>query len=465
MRLTRYILRAHLGPFFAALLTIIFVFVLQFLMKFADDLVGKGLGWWIIGELIALSLAWMVVLAVPMSVLIATLMAFGNLSAQNEITAMKASGTSLYRMIVPVVIASLVVTLLLIQFNNEILPEANHSVKVLMVDIRRTKPTLSIVPGLFSQDIDGYSILARKTSVQSNDLEGITIYDYTDPNRNVVVTAAHGTVSFTPDYKKLIMNLFDGEIHQVGTADRSSYRRIHFSTHRIIMNSELFDFERSNENAFSRGDREMSARMMLEIVDSLRRATDNARIGIFAMPTDRAGIDAMRKMPALNTTQYPSSLHQRAHLLTLNQSRQLLGTIENQMLLEKYNDDQIDQYLVEIHKKYSIPAACIVFVFIGAPLGIMARRGTFGVAASVSFGFFLLYWASLIGGEKLADRGIIAPWVGMWGANIVLGIIGFFLTVRMSRESMMIHWSALYRFLPHSLRPLVTSDGSENTSE
>jgi len=460
MRLSLHILRAHIGPFLFALFTIMFIFLLQFLMKFVDDLVGKGLSWWIIGELIALSLAWMVVLAVPMAVLIASLMAFGNLSAQNEITAMKASGMSLYRMMLPVVLASLLLTGLLIQFNNDMLPEANHRVKVLMVDIRRIKPTLTIVPGLFSQDIQGYSILARKKYEHSNDLEGITIYDYTDPARNVVVTAERGSVSFTPDYKKLIMDLSTGEIHQMGTTDRSSYRRMQFARHRIIMNADEFDFERSNENAISRGDREMSAGTMQSIVDSLERSTTGAREDLFSGTVDRNQTEVSRRMRAPTANQPSPSPHEQAVSFALARARQTLNQIDNQLMLEKYNHEQIDQYRVEIHKKYSIPVACLVFVFIGAPLGIMARRGTFGVAASLSFGFFLLYWASLIGGEKLADRGIIPPWVGMWGANIVLGILGLYLTLRIGRETTTIDWSGLRRLLPRSLRLTPAADAA-----
>jgi lipopolysaccharide export system permease protein len=121
-------------------------------------------------------------------------------------------------------------------------------------------------------------------------------------------------------------------------------------------------------------------------------------------------------------------------------------------MLEKYEGEQINSYLVEIHKKYSIPFACIVFVFIGAPIGIMARRGTFTVATSLSFGFFLLYWASLIGGEKLADRSMIQPWVGMWTANILLGILGIYLTLRMGRETTTINWNTFRKFVPKSWR-------------
>jgi lipopolysaccharide export system permease protein len=450
MRLSLHILRAHIGPFLFSLCTIMFVFLLQFIMKFIDQLVGKGLSWMIIGELIALSLAWMVVLAVPMAVLVASLMAFGNMSAQNEVTAMKASGLSLYRMILPVALVSLIVTYLLIQFNNYVLPEANHRVKVLMVDIRRIKPTLSIIPGLFSQDLQGYSILARKKYEQSNDLEGLTIYDYTDPSTNVVVTAERGKVSFTPDYRKLIMDLSDGEIHQVSTTDRSMYRRMRFIKHRIIMNAEGFDFERSNEDALSRGDREMSAAEMIGIVDSLRHDMLSGRRRLLQKQADHSF--PIQRLPFPGGAQNFTALHQQAVFLALSETRRIENDVDNQLMIEKYDEDQINSYLVEIHKKYSIPVACLVFVFIGAPIGIMAKRGTFTVATSLSFGFFLLYWASLIGGEKLADRGIIPPWVGMWTANILLGMFGVYLTLRMGRENTTINWSSMRRFVPSSWR-------------
>ncbi len=450
MRLSLHILRAHAGPFLFSLSTIMFVFLLQFIMKFIDQIVGKGLSWLVIGELIALNLAWIVVLAVPMAVLVAALMAFGNLSSQNEITAMKASGISLYRMILPVALVAIVLTGAMIHFNNRVLPEANHRLKALLVDVRRIKPTYSIVAGLFSQDLQGYSILARKTFEHSNDLEGLTIYDYTDPTTNTVVTAQHGKVSFTPDYRRLIMDLSDGEIHQIGTVDRSSYRRMRFVKHRIVMNAEGFDFERTDENQFSRSDREMSAGEMIEVVDSLRRNATSGRETLYRNFSSQ--VLPQQRLPAMMSAQNPSARRLQAIFIALSDYRRLDNEISNQLILEKYFDDQINSYLVEINKKYSIPVACLVFVFIGAPIGIMARRGTFAVAASLSFGFFLLYWASLIGGEKLADRGLIAPWVGMWSANIVLGILGLYITIRMGRENPTIHWSALRPYLPSWLR-------------
>jgi len=450
MKLYLHILKAHIGPFLFAFITLMLVFLLQFLMRAVNQLVGKGLSPWVIGELIVVSLSWMVVLAVPMAVLVATLMAFGKLSSQNEITAMKASGMSLYRMIAPVILASVVLTYFVIEFNNKILPEANHRFKVLMIDIRRTKPTLTIMPGLFMQELPGYSILARKTFEKSNNLEGITIYDYTDPNMSVVVTAEDGMVSFTPDYRKLIMDLQNGEIHQLDTRDKRTYRRMQYIKHRIIMDAEGFDFERSSLNDIDRSDRELSAHIMQKIVDSLENANDKIYNLAFIerssqsprMPDPRAALPFGALAPN----------RQRIITLAIGQIYATLANINNQLMALEYNQRRIDEYLVEINKKYSIPAACFVFVFIGAPLGIIARRGTFGVAATFSLGFFILYWASLIGGEKFADRGFISPWLGMWMANIVFFILGVYLTFRIGRESPAINWSTLRKFIPKYFR-------------
>lgn len=462
MRLHLHILRAHIGPFLFSFFTLLFIFLLQFVMKFIDQLIGKGLSGWVIAELIVLQLGWVVVLAVPMSVLVATLMAFGSLSSQNEITAMKAGGMSLYRMMSTVVAAAVILTVLTIGFNNEVLPEANHRAKMLLWDIRRTKPTLTIVPGLFSQDIAGYSILARKTFEKSNDLEGVVIYDYTDPSISTIVTAENGRVSFTPDYRKLVMDLYNGEIHQVGVETMEEYRRMRYNRHRMVMNAEGFDFERSGSGAFSRGDRELSAGEMEERIDSLQMIIDAARLKALEAPS--SGIWYGSRIADPGIVPRDSVIRQRALLIAIAKARAIVNGVENQLLLIDYNRKQIDQFLVEIHKKYSIPAACIVFVFIGAPLGVMVRRGTFGIAASLSLGFFLIYWASLIGGEKLADRGILEPWIGMWMANIILGILGIYLTIRLARETPTIELGWTRRFVPKSFRTLGEPDSGGRAS-
>ncbi|MGB2959141.1 MAG: LptF/LptG family permease [Bacteroidota bacterium] len=458
--LSWYILRAHAGPFLFSVTTLMFLFLLQFVMKFIDQLVGKGLTAWVIMELVILNLSWMLVLAVPMSVLVAVLMAFGELSSRNEITVMKASGVSIYRLLAPVLIAGVVVALGMVWFNNFVLPESNHRLKTLTVDIRRKKPTLTILDGVFSHDISGYSILVRKTFEENNDLEGITLYDYRNPVQSVVIAAERGKISFSPDYRKLILDLQEGEVHELDLQKTDSYRRARFTSLRRAMNVQGFDFERSSTSTFSRGDREMSAEVMTGIVDSLRgvrgsleehlqvRMTEEARRLVSTVP------DTLSGGPVHVEGQTPTARAlQKAQFL----STEVTSTLFRMEMLNK----QIGQYLVEIHKKYAIPAACLVFVLIGVPLGIMARRGGFGIAATLSLGFFILYWACLIGGEKLADRSIVSPWLGMWAANIIIGLLGAYLTFRVGRETLLINWNFLYRFIPRQWRtPMVDEDGN-----
>lgn len=445
-----YILRAHAGPFLFSLTTLMFIFLLQFVMKFIDQLVGKGLTGWVIIELVALNLSWMLVLAVPMSVLVAILMAFGDLSSRNEITAMKASGVSIYRMMAPVFIAGAIVALIMVWFNNSVLPETNHRLKALTTDIRRKKPTIALVDGVFSQDLPGYSMLVRKTSEKSNDLTGVTLYDHTNPVKNIVITAERGAISFSPDYRKIIMMLFTGEIHELDMQDRTAYRKVRFEQHRIAMDVEGFDFERSATSAFSRGDRELSAPAMLLVVDSLA--------GVLRGQVDDLNSMMAAEMDAALRGHWSGSLTGPAippgpePTTTLIRARTLNTAITTIAFRVEALERQINQYWVEIHKKYAIPAACIIFVLVGAPLGIMARRGGFGIAATLSLGFFVLYWTFLIGGEKLADRAILSPFWGMWGANIIIGAMGLYLTFRVGRETILINWSVFEHLIPRRWR-------------
>ncbi|HTY58605.1 MAG TPA: LptF/LptG family permease, partial [Bacteroidota bacterium] len=402
--------------------------------------------------LIALSLAWMLVLAVPMSVLVATLMAFGDLSSKNEITAMKACGVSTYRMMLPVFAGALAVGLALLWFNNDVLPDANHRLRTLTIDIHRKKPTINLRNGVFSQDIPGYSILVRKTFEKTNDLEGVTLFDYTNPGVNVCITAERGTISFSPDFRKLIMDLKNGEIHQLDLQRMMAYRKIRFESHRIAMDVEGFDFTRSSESSFQRGNRELGAPAMMGIVDSLRGARQAVVEDLRTRTTQEA--DSLLAGQSVSTSSpYVYAPGSASTYAALNDARSFSTLVATDLFRIENFDRQIDQYMVEIHKKYSIPMACLVFVLIGVPLGIMARRGGFGTAATLSLGFFVLYYACLIGGEKLADRGILSPFTGMWSANIIIGLMGVYLTVRVARETVVIDWSFFTRFIPRRWRP------------
>jgi lipopolysaccharide export system permease protein len=444
--LWRHILREHIGPFIFSVVLMMFIFLLQFLMKNLDQLTGKGLSAAIIAELITLNLAWMLIMAVPMGVLVATLMAFGGLASTNQVTAMRASGVSLYKMIAPVAAGSIIIFLLLTGFNNDVLPDANHRTKVLMNDISHKKPTLTLVPGMFIQLLQGHSILVRKTFENSNDLEGVTIIDYSKPMMAATITAHRGIISFSTDYRKLIMDLFDGEIHQVHNQFKSQYRVIRFQKHRIVMEAEGFNFQRHEANSLERGDREMNVQTMLQKVDSLYLLKTATEKRLF----ERTGKYA-EEIIDMKIFQEPAAIY-NAKLNELKVDGSSEHAIRSDLFMVSMYEREAREYLVEVHKKFSMPFACIVFVFIGAPLGIMSRRGTFGVGASLSLGFFFFYWACLKGGENLADRGFFDPWIGMWIANIVLGIIGLYLTFRTARENLIINWSAFTRFIPKSWR-------------
>lgn len=418
-------------------MTLIFLFLFQFLIKSIDQLVGKGLSLWIIIQLISLNLAWMITLAVPMAVLVAALMAFGGLSSANEITIMKASGISLKKLMIPVIIVAVIITYLMVLFNNDVLPEANHKARILLQDISRTKPTFILESGKFSDDIGGARIMVRKTFENSNNLEGVFIYDYSSPDVRNVITAESGDISFTSDFKFIVMNLKNGEIHQSNVKNfTEGYRLVKFQYHRITLDAAGFGFQRSSDNALSRGDRELSADAMNNVVDSLKVfKTNNLNSFIEGVRLDVAKVfaiqfkDTVYKQPVeigirSNTKDSISFI-----LNSLSARREMA---KNQIQADKSVQKQIDSYDVEIYKKYSIPFACLIFALIGAPLGYRVRRGGFGIAAGFSLFFFLIYWASLIGGEKLADRDLVSPFFGMWLVNIVLGLFGLYLMFKSS---------------------------------
>lgn len=447
MILIKYILKNHVAPFLFSISTLIAVFLLQFLMKFADKLVGKGLGAWVIIKLITYNLAWMVVLVVPMSVLVATLMAFGGMSQNNEIAILKASGISLYKMMIPPLVVSVIIALLLVYFNNHVYPDANHAARLLMEDISRQKPTLSLVPGVFSQDVPNYSILARKIDQNKNELEDITIYDYSNLPKINIVTASRGRIYLSLNQKKLIMDLNNGEIHESDNTNSLEYRRLRFQRHKIAMPAEQFTFEQSTPGG-PRGDRELGAQDMLKITDSLN---------VFMIQYNS---ELNKKISSLiNNVKLKNESITEANLFTkfvYLRAQQRIKADESSIMNTLYQIDyykkEINRYWVEIHKKYSLPFACIVFILIGAPLGTMTRKGGFGMAAGISLIFFLIYWAFLIGGEKLADRGMLSPFWGMWSANIFLGILGIILTIKSAREKVTINFDFILKYIPKSWR-------------
>jgi len=420
-------------------------------MKTADNLIGKGLSVDIIIKLIVYNLAWMLVLAIPMGTLGMVLMAYGSLTQDNEFTILKSSGVSLIRLMVPAFLVGVLLCVFLIWFNNGVLPDTNYKAKTLMYDISRTKPTLKLEANVFSNQIPNFSIMARRVSKTTNEIYDVLIYDYTNPFQINIITARKANIYFTPDNKKMLFDMENGVIHQQVGGTNNSYRRIYFQRHKIALDASQFTFEQSGPG-LPRGDRELSAGDMQKIVDSLTILKQEV---LKDFQTNLKSFNENFFGETMNKTESARQIISQGnpYYFALNSARSFLTNILNFDGRVEYFESEIYKYEVEIYKKYAIPFACIVFVLVGAPLGVLTRKGSFGVAASISLFFFLLYWICLIGGEKLADRRLLNPFLGMWMANFIIGAMGIFLTYRMNKEQIMIDFSFLKKYLPKSFFP------------
>jgi len=475
-RIDRYITRATVAPFLFGTITVIFIFLLQFLMLKLDRLLGKGLDDIVIFQFIIYNIAWMTILAVPIGVLFASLIAFGNLSANHEITVLKASGGSLVRMMLPLLLVATFLSYSLYLYNNYVVPETNHRLVLLVYDIQRKKPTFTIEPGQFSDAIDGYTILARKVDTVENILHLVTIYDKKQPRISRTINAETCKMYFSEDMTKLVFHLQNGEIHQSENDNMNNYRLIKFTDYTLYSNASGFGFERSEEGDLGRGDREMKIEDMQKIVDEINEqiANHTARLNLllenhlhYLLGTfcdsendnnknnskeNTIKRDDTRTILGGELDNRNNSINSRNHFAaseTFTSPRQrnigstwdrsisqFIFSMQNIESNIKNSKERATRYEVEIHKKYAIPFACIVFILIGCPLGIITRGGNFGISAAITLVFYIIYWACLMTGEKLADRLVITPFMGMWLGNIVIGFIGIILTLKANNESL-----------------------------
>ncbi|MBU0528361.1 LptF/LptG family permease [bacterium] len=435
--LRRYIIKELLSPFIFSLLVIIFILFVQFLLRAIDRFLGKGIDSFTILEYLFLNLAWIVALAVPMAVLIATLMTFGRLSEDNEITAMRAAGISFLKIIRPALLFGTIICLLLLYFNNFILPEMNFRARILSGDIYRKRPVMSIDPGHFIGDLPDYGmIIGGKTG---DIMKDVRIFSKNSRDKQTSIYSKTGELETIGN--ELILTLYNGEIHELDIKDFGEYRRIQFSKHKI--NIPVDDLMLMRRDTSNRTDREMTIPMMFERKNSYQDRINSVwkRMGnnYFKTLGDSVVPKTLKKTLS-DLSEYQLDVEQDTSLsqIQVNTKTRKLKTLERQMtnefnLLNSYQKS-INKYGVEIHKKFSLPVACILFVLLGAPLGVLARKGGFVVGISLSFGFFLIYYLLLIGGEEMADRNIVSPAIGMWAPNVALFFIALYLTVRTVRE-------------------------------
>ena len=448
--LSKYIVKEHISPFIMALFVLLFVLLANFLLKSIDKFLGKGLDMFLLGEFIFLNLAWILALAVPMAVLVATLMAFGRLSSDNEITAMRSSGTGFLQLLLPAIGFGTVITLLMMVFNNFALPEMNHKARLLSSDLSRKRPDLEFEAGYFIDTLPENNILlgGRKDDLFTD----IIIFNKASDISQRTVTAREGTIETLED--GVLLNLTDGVIHELSSRD-DEYRQIFFDHYQVIIPVDNLSLNRRDSSI--RGDREMNYTMMQDKITSFHEKVENVR----ARVENRLSKEALIHIPTYSTLE-EINLHLNRFQISVIDSLNIaapkkVDTFKRRMknlkrgiqsdfsLINSYLRS-INKYTVELHKKFSIPLASLVFILIGAPLGIMARKGGFAVSMAFSLGFFIIYWAFLIAGEEFADRGSLSPALSMWLPNLILGVLGIFLCYRTSREQKFINFEILNIF-------------------
>lgn len=424
-------------PFIFSLLIIVFILFTQFLLRAIDRFIGKGLDPGVIFEYLFLNLGWIAALAVPMAVLVAALMSFGQFSEDNEITAMRASGISFTTIVRPALIMGFIIAGTLILFNAFIMPEMNFKARMLSGDIYRKRPDLNIEPGYFMDDLPDYSIIIREK--ENDTLKDVRIFSKSGRETQTSIHSKTGELSTIDD--AIILDLFNGEIHELDLRDYGNYRRIEFVKHKITIPAD--DLFLNRRDTTSRSDREMTIGMIIDKRENilLRQNIVKARIGRAFI---RTGLDSIVP-PTFEASEFAITKYKESFSSDTSKSGDEIYRKEKDIdiairqlrneynLLRSYNKSD-NKYEVELHKKFSLPVACILFIMTGASLGVLFRKGGFTIATSLSFGFFLVYYVLMIGGEDLADRTILTPMVGIWFPNILLFIIATYLLLHTVRE-------------------------------
>lgn len=441
--LTRYLLRAHLGPFLFSLSVLTGLLLINTVAKRFEDLAGKGLGAGVIAEVFLLSVPFTLALTLPMSVLVAVLYAFSQFTTDNEITALKASGVSLLRLTAPLFVVGVIMTGGMLYFNDQILAESNHRLKNLLVDIARKTPTLELKEQIINEiRTEGtqarYFLQPARIDAATNHLYDLVIYDLSSPDRERTIYADSGWMAFNNAQTDLFLTLYDGWIHEREEKEPQRFNRIFFEEQLIRIPEVGNQLERMGGGY--RGDREMTIAMLAAEVDRRRdelaeieaRVRTDLRAAVLealGLAADTAATDANGGATAASTER----IRIEARALE-TQARRTMVQLESYQQRAKQLRAGINEYSVEYHKKFAIPFACIVFVIIGAPLAVRFPRGGAGMVIAFSLVIFAIYWSGLTGGEQLGDKGYLPPFWGMWAANFIFLGLGLFGLARFGRE-------------------------------
>jgi lipopolysaccharide export system permease protein len=405
--LDRYLLREFTGPLFLGWGVLTFILLMDRLFLLIDLIINKGLRITVVGEILITSLPFIVASTVPMAVLLASVMVFGRLAQDNEFAAVKSSGTNPFRLSLPLIVYAAVLAGLMVFFNDRIMPEANHRVRNLMQDVSTKRPAVRILEGVFMSDFEGYTIFIGNKDERNSKIYNVTVFEKAGRVVPAIITAREGRLETTPDERYITMELFAGEIHEsVG----ASYRKLNFDKHtiNIPLNTKLIRQEREY-----RSDREMDLGRLFKKITPLNKEIAASRAQLARLKKD-----------------------------TLNPEVLKVKTREEQMRLD-FKKKEKNRYLVEVNKKFSLPFGCLIFLFFGAPVGLLIRRGGFGAGFLSSLVIFAFYYILLLAGEGLADVGKLSAFWAMWLPNFILIPVAAELTSRVYFEK------SLLRIITH----------------
>jgi lipopolysaccharide export system permease protein len=457
--LTRYLLRAHLGPFLFALSVLTGLLLINTVARRFEDLAGKGLPFSVIAEVFVLSIPHVVALSLPMAVLVAVLYTFSVLAADNEITALKASGIDLVRLLLPLTVAGAILAAGMVWFNDRVLPESNHRLANLLVDIGRKSPTLELKERTINEIQTGdlrtrYFLQAAKIEPATNRLRDVVIYDLSSPERDRTIYADSGRMAFNQDRTDLFLTLYDGVIHEMRDGEPESFQRLFYERQLIRLEGVGNRLEEGLRGSY-RSDREMSLAMLRAEVERRRKELEEVREQARALVAEAvqralAGPAAQGGplgVPGEIVDAAPTRIEpRRGRAVPPGAAAPAAGAEDGLVRRVGYElhslrsraealTTQMNEYGVEYHKKFSIPFACIVFILVGAPISVRYPRGGVGMVIAVSLTVFTIYYMCLIGGESLGDEGLASPvWV-MWAPNILFLGLAFWGLARIGREA------------------------------
>lgn len=463
-RLHRMIIGAYIGPLLVTFIIVLFLFSMQWLWKWVDDLMGKGLPWDVLAKLIAYATSAFVPAVLPLAVLLSSIMVMGGLGERSELTPMRSAGLGLFRIMAPLIAFVLGISAFSFYFSNNVLPVANLKFQSLLWDVTRAKPALNLRPGVFFGGLDGFSIRVGDKNDRTGELSDVLIYDHRKPFQanKTVVRASRGTMGRSTDNRFLVLVLENGRIYdeQGGNPARGEGNlpllRGEFQREEIHIDLSGMGMKRTDEDLFKDHYKMLTLGQLGYAVDSLQkrmreRALDqeqNLRNGLMvlrdtlAVPTGTAPAEA-RPAPAVL---YP---------LAMEKARGSINELGR--MVDEHHDraTQIAKFNIEWHRKLMLAFACVVFFFIGAPLGAIVRKGGMGVPAVIAILFFLIFHVISYSTEQMVKTGALPAWPGMWTGTLVLLPIGIFITWKAANDSPLFDRDA-YDRMWNRLRQLFT---------